>query len=245
VSRELASHLVSEPQFIATLADEVSEAIFSGPLRDRLKLSLVSLLSSRMQSHGEASALLQKVRQELSAPWRLTQGGELGAATDTRELINMAMQMHTEVSRAEETLLKTIKLAIDESKGRDKLDAARGGLAPYTGDAEIIPIPADLSAEERETVRSLLSALTQGARLLTEPQTPISADTIEGTLAAPASANGNGTAANDTDADHLQSGPSEQGLDAVSVGGLQGNGTGAQLQDDADDADGIDITAML
>ena len=164
VSNRIAERLVGDPNFITTLADEVSEAIFAGPMRGQLRAALCSVLGSRMKMHGEAVAALNKLRAEIMKPWRVEQGGELGAPTETRELVSMAMQMHAEVGRTEDALLKTIKLAIDESKGRDRATSDRGGLPVYTGDAEVIPIPTDISADEREVVRSLLSMLTNAPR---------------------------------------------------------------------------------
>lgn len=172
-ARQLATRLASDQGFVVQLADEVAEAIFSGPLRDRLRLGLVSLLSSRMTMHADAVALLSRIRKELSAPWRLEQGGALGAPTETKELVQMAMQMHAEVVKGEDALLRTIKLAIDEKKGSTDRDNARGGLQPYTGEAEIIPVPPDLSPGERETVRSLLTLITSTARAGTPPMVTI------------------------------------------------------------------------
>ena len=61
-------------------------------------------------------------------------------------------------------MLKTIKLAIDEQKGRAQMASERGGLQAYTGDAEVIPVPAELSSEEREIVRTLFVELTESVR---------------------------------------------------------------------------------
>ena len=163
----VAGALVQSPEFVATMADEVAEAIFSGPLRDRLKLALVTVLGARMKVHGEAHANLAALRAELSLPWRAQQGGKLGGPTPTEQLLAMASQAHNEVIKSEEAVLKTIKLAVDESKGRDDRAKPPGGLAPYTADAEgIIPIPENMTAEQRETVRELLVTLTRGARLI-------------------------------------------------------------------------------
>jgi len=162
----IAQSLVASPSFVTTLADEVAEAIFSGPLRDRLRLALTSVLGSRLAMHGESVALLARVRRELGAAWRIEQGGENGGPTETRDLVAMAMQASGEVAKGEDALLRTIKLAIDENKGRDGVALDRGGFKPYTGEAEVLPVPVDLSADEREAVRSLLATLTQGVRTL-------------------------------------------------------------------------------
>lgn len=127
--------------------------------RERLRASLAMLLTRRMDLHASALAHLQRVREELDQPWRVSSGGKDGEPTPTAHLVSMAGEAHHEVVRSEEALLKTIRLALEEGRQNKEALAALGGRPSFTGDAEAIPVPPELDAAERETVRSLLHLL--------------------------------------------------------------------------------------
>jgi hypothetical protein len=164
LAQRVAHELVSSPEFTYRMADEVAEAIFSGPFRDRLRTSLVTVLSARLEQHGKAVAALEKVRRELAQPWRLEQGGKDGGPTETGDLVAMGHLAVQDVRTAEELVLKAVKLAIDEAKGtEDKraghpLDGVR-----YTGKGEAIAVPAEIPAAQREIMRLLMDKIIQGS----------------------------------------------------------------------------------
>ena len=152
----IAERIISDPAMIRDVANEVQEAIFSGPLRDRFRLGLTALISRRMEMHGKAAAALDAVRAELSADWRVTQGGANGGPTPTKDLVAIASVLGNEVKSGEELLVKAVKLCLEEyrsNKGLNTLDA--GTLARYTGEGEVLPVPAELTATDRENMRTL------------------------------------------------------------------------------------------
>ena len=156
----LAEELVGNDDLVASLADEVGELIFSGPLRDRLRLALVSLLGSRLHLHARALARLERVGEELDQPWRVEAGGRDGEPTPTGALVSMAHEATGELRDAETTLLKAIKLAVEEARAfRDPLTGGFSSRPAFSGEAETIPVPPELPAQERENIRSLLTLL--------------------------------------------------------------------------------------
>ena len=183
----LAERIVSDPQVIRELAGEVSEAIFGSSLRDALRLSLVSVLTERLKSHGEATAALNQVRGELSQPWRTKQGGMNGQPTSTKDLLGMATVLGMEVRQGEELLLKTVKLAMEEWRSHQGAGAIEGGLPDrFSGSGEAIPIPATLSAGDRETCRTLwgmFDKAIEAKRVLTVTTTQV--DSVQTTCSVP------------------------------------------------------------
>lgn len=152
----IAQRIVEDPDVIREMAGEVAEAIFGSSLRDALRISLVSALSERLKAHGESLAALNAVRAELAQPWRMQQGGPNGTPTPTKDLLGMASVLGQEVKTGEELLLKTVKLAIEEWRSHKGAGAVEGGLPDrFTGDGERLPIPATLSPQDRETMRTL------------------------------------------------------------------------------------------
>lgn len=152
----IAERIVHDPDVIREMAGEVAEAIFGSSLRDALRISLVSVVSERLKAHGHAVNALNQVREELAQPWRTQQGGPNGTPTPTKDLLGMASVLNTEVKTGEELLLKTIKLAVEEWRSHKGAGAVEGGLPDrFTGDGERLPVPAQLSAQDRETIRTL------------------------------------------------------------------------------------------
>lgn len=152
----IAERIVHDPNVIREMAGEVAEAIFGSSLRDALRISLVSVVSERLKAHGHAVATLNQVREELAQPWRTTQGGPNGEPTPTKDLLGMASVLNTEVKTGEELLLKTIKVAVEEWRSHKGAGAIEGGLPDrFSGDGERLPVPAQLSAQDRETIRTL------------------------------------------------------------------------------------------
>lgn len=171
----LAREIVSDPDVIRELAGEVSEAIFSTSLRDKLRLSLIALITKRLHAHGEACAALDNVRAALGERWRTTQGGPNGAPTPTKDLVAMASVLGGEVKSGEELLLKTVKLAIEEWRSHKGQAVLEGGLDRYSGSAERLPVPDTLTAQDRETIRTLWGMFDRAVdrrRALTVDVTP-------------------------------------------------------------------------
>lgn len=160
----VAQQLLTDPTFAARLTDEVQDAIFAGPLRDRLRASLVGILAERLDMHGQATARLKRIHAELSQPWRLEAGGEGGTATPTKELVAMLGNALVEVRHGEDLVVKAVKLALDEQRTRVAAGQTEAPLdgARYSGKAEKLPVPEGISAGERETVRTLLGMLQKG-----------------------------------------------------------------------------------
>jgi hypothetical protein len=139
----------------------VAATIFSSSLRDQLRLALCSTLSARLELHGRAVAHLAALREELAQPWRASDGGKDGDPTPTPHLVAMAGEAHHEVVKTEEALLRAIKLASEEARDQKQTLDGLGSRPAFTGEAEVIPVPPELSPGERETVRSLLGLLRQ------------------------------------------------------------------------------------
>lgn len=156
----VAQQLLKDGHFVRRLADEAAHVIFTTSLRDQFRLALCSVLSARLELHGRAVASLQTLRAELDQPWRREAGGGPdGEPTPTPHLLGMAAQAHAEVTKAEDALLRAVKMAADEATKNKAAMAAFGGKPAFTGEAEAIPVPPSLSPAERETVRSLLGLL--------------------------------------------------------------------------------------
>lgn len=152
----MATRIVSDPRAIREMADEVQEAIFSGPLRDRFRLGLTALVARRLEMHGKAAAAMDAVRAELAEAWRLTRGGPNGAPTPTKDLVAIASVLGAEVKQGEELLIKTVKLCLEEWRTNKGLATLDGGLLDrYSGEGEVLPVPPELNAQDRETMRTL------------------------------------------------------------------------------------------
>lgn len=181
-----AARLVADPKFTGNVAD----AIMHGPLRDRLTLSVTALLEVRSRLHGEAVARLERVNAELSEDWRIKHGGPLGKETSTKDLLLMAQAAQQEVRATEELFMRAAKLAVDEMKGKDSSTlAVPGGLDHYSGSAEKLPVPADLTSAERETIRQLITALPAAlAKRRAAARTPleVAARVVDTAMPAPA-----------------------------------------------------------
>jgi len=159
----LGEKLLTDRAFVARLGEEVSEAIFAGPVKSDLRSILTHLLHTRMAMHGRAVGLLEAARKELSQPWRITAGGPNGLPTDTSDLVAVASAALAEVRTGEDLLLKTVKLAIDEGKSMREAGVTASGLDRYAGAEERIPVPPSLGSSEREAVRNLLELLGRSA----------------------------------------------------------------------------------
>ncbi len=161
-SISVAEALLGNRDFVDRLADETAEVIFSSSLRDQFRLALCSVLSARLELHGRAVASLQAIRKELDEPWRLAAGGgPNGEPTPTPHLLGMAAQAHAEVTKTEEALLKAIKMAASEARDNKAALTGLHGRPSFTGEAEVIPVPPELSPGEREICRGLLGLLTK------------------------------------------------------------------------------------
>jgi len=154
----LADRITGSPEFLDALAAEVQEHILgSGPVRQQVALAAAQVIQARMAIHADAVGRLARLSTELDEEWRLTQGGRDGGPTPTKDLIGMAMQAHAEITKAEEMVLKAARLALEERKVADSGPAPAG--YTFTGEAEAINIPADLSPADREGLRALMGNL--------------------------------------------------------------------------------------
>jgi len=111
-----------------------------------------------MAMHADAVGRLARIDQELEQPWRIEQGGPNGGATRTADLVAMHAATHNEIVKAEEMVLKAARLALDERKAQD---AAQAPAFSYSGEAEAIAIPTNLSPADREGLRALMGNLTK------------------------------------------------------------------------------------
>lgn len=169
LAAQVAEGLVENDGFVAALSDEVGELIFTSSLRDRLRLALCGALSKRLELVGRAHAQLALVQEELAEPWRLDAGGKGHGPTPTRDLVGMAGELHHQVTKGEEALMKTVKLALEEGRTHKERLGFLAGRPAFQGSpegGEIIDVPPELTSGERETVRGLLSMLKEemGAR---------------------------------------------------------------------------------
>jgi len=161
----LANHVRENPEYLAPIADDVSRAIISGPQRHLFSQGLCALIMSRLTMHANAVARLIAINQELQQPWRVSQGGQEGGPTPTKDLIALHAAANIEVGSAESLLLKAVKLAADEKKTEPGSARDLNPLDRYRGDGELLPgNPEELPPSQREIVRQLMGALAKGAR---------------------------------------------------------------------------------
>jgi len=156
---KLARRISSSAAFLDTLAAEVSDHILhAAPLRRQVALAAAQVIQARMAIHADAVGRLSAISDELGQPWRVDQGGSNGGPTPTKDLVAMAMQAHAEIVKAEEMVLKSAKLALEEQKAQD---SAKAPTFTFSGAAENIAIPKDLSPADREGLRALMGNLTK------------------------------------------------------------------------------------
>lgn len=177
-----AEELVTNDAFVSALADEASELLFSTHFRERLQVSLAQLLNQRLVVHAQAVSHLKTIREELSQPWRTTSGGPDGEPTPTPHLVAMAGEAHHEMVKAEDALFRTTRLLLEEQKQRGVLGAALNTRMGFTGEGEAIPVPPELDAGERETVRSLVHMLQREVQLRAERRRTIIDAQVQETL---------------------------------------------------------------
>lgn len=163
LTNNLIDELLRNPVFMSRAADEVGEAIFNGEGRARLRASLQTLLVTRMVAYGEAAALFERVQKELAQPWRLQQDAETGLPAATQDVVSMGHMLLAEMRTSEDLVIRGIKLALDEEKSRGELGGTEGPLdaTRFSGAAERVPIPADLTPQDREAVRNLITGLNR------------------------------------------------------------------------------------
>jgi hypothetical protein len=158
----VADRLTSHKAWVACIADEVGEAILSGPLRQRLSTLLTTMLYQRAKVHGQALGVLSGALEELQQEWRIVQGGDEGGPTDTDTLLRMVEKAGKLVHDSEQAVQRTIKLALDEQRlAADTADAL--GPALYQGTGERLDMPAGLTTGDRETIRNLFSLVGKAA----------------------------------------------------------------------------------
>ena len=154
----LSEEISGSAAFLDALSSEVADHLLSsGPLRQQVALAAAQIVQARMAIHADAAGRLARVTQELDEPWRIKQAGPGGKPTPTKDLLGMAAQAHAEIVKAEEMVLKAARLALDEQK-QAAVQRVVPGFA-YSGEAEAIPIPRDLSASDREGLRALVGNL--------------------------------------------------------------------------------------
>jgi len=159
LTQEVARQIADDPVFVQTLADDVANAIVGGPLRDKIRFALVSVIAARLELQGRAATRLAAINEELAEEWRVKQGGEHGGPTDTKELTFMASQALQEMKTGEDLVLRAAKLAIDEMKVPPSPHQRGNPLDAFSGDAENLDVPAEIPNAEKEIIRELLTNL--------------------------------------------------------------------------------------
>lgn len=156
----LSARVADSAGFLDALASECAEHILSAaPLRAQVAFAAAQMIQARVAIHADAVGRLSRVTSELDAEWRITAGGHAGRPTPTKDLLGIAMQAHAEVVKAEEMVLKAARLALDERKVDADAPTAPG--YTFSGAAETIAVPRDLSAADREGLRALMGNLQQ------------------------------------------------------------------------------------
>ena len=156
---KLARRITGSVAFLDAISDEVAEHILGmAPLRHQVALAAAQIIQARMAIHADAVGRLARVTRELEQPWRVEQGGPNGQPTPTKDLVLIHAAAHQEIVKAEEMVLKAAKLALDERKAADTNQVPT---FTYSGAAETIPIPRDLSPADREGLRALMGNLTK------------------------------------------------------------------------------------
>lgn len=166
------SDLLATPSFRAAATYDVAQAIFSTSARGALALSIQAMVATRINMHARAVADMEKVRQELLAPWRLEAGGKDGAPTPTSDLVSLASMLHQEVVKSEELVHKTLRMAMDE-QATTQGDNMIHGRPAFKGDAERIPVPPNLNPQDRDAVRTLLRSLGESLQRRAEVTAPL------------------------------------------------------------------------
>jgi len=158
--QRLSTRVADSAGFLDALANECAEYILSAaPLRTQVAFAAAQVVQARVAIHAKAVGRLARVSDQLDAPWRVEAGGHQGKPTPTKDLLGIAMQAHNEVVKAEELVLKAARLALDEQKAREETREIPG--YAFTGAAESIAIPRDLSAPDREALRALMGNLSK------------------------------------------------------------------------------------
>jgi hypothetical protein len=179
---KLARRIAGSAAFLDTLSSEVADHILhAAPLRTQIAFAAAQVIQARMAIHADAVGRLSAISDELGEDWRVLQGGPNGSATPTKDLVSMAMQAHAEIVKAEEMVLKSAKLALEEQKAQD---ATKAPTFAFSGAAETVAIPKDLSPADREGLRALMGNLTKyvdarrdAQEAITVPATPVIATT--------------------------------------------------------------------
>jgi len=163
----LSTRVADSAGFLDALASECAEHILSaGPLRAQVAFAAAQVIQARVRIHADAVSRLSRVADHLDEPWRVEAGGRNGKPTPTKDLLAIAMQSHAEIVKAEEIVIKAARLALDEQKAHNERAVAPG--FAYTGAAEGIAIPRNLSAPDREALRALMGNLEKHVRTTRE-----------------------------------------------------------------------------
>lgn len=180
---KIAERLLSDPDFIFRLADEVSDVLATGPIRDRVRLALGATVESRIALQGTALSQLSRAYEKLKEPWRLEQA-EQGGPVSTEMLLKVIGTLGQEVSRGEDLVLRAGRLILEEQRSR----AAQGlstvdATDRFKGGDDNIPLPPpDTTPEERENMRIMLSQVSE----LFARSTPARIIDAKATVSAPA-----------------------------------------------------------
>lgn len=161
---ELAERCAASPDFLDRLAGDVGAHLLGSGLRASLAASLGALLQTRMRLAGDAAALLARVDTQLSEPWRLEAGGEMGAPTSTRDLATIHATASAELDKATDAILRASKLAIDERRGLSGEATGDAPLDKYRGKRDALPLADALGPGERSIMLALMERLAERAR---------------------------------------------------------------------------------
>lgn len=144
----------TDPSLMDDISRRVGKALFSEEMRGKFIGGVLMLLQNRIGSYSTLENQRRKVTDELFTDERVKQGGKDGAPTDTATLIQMGRLARDNVADAEESLLRMVKLAIDDMK---KPETDRP-INIFTGKHETLVIP-DFSPKQREMIRRVASGV--------------------------------------------------------------------------------------
>jgi hypothetical protein len=181
-ARTLAERTASDPDFIFRLADEVSDVLATGPIRDRIRVALGAVIDARVEMQSRALAMLSRAYDELKEPWRMRQA-EAGGPVPTSRLLDVISTLATEVARGEDTIVRAGRLVLEEqrtrlSAGLSTVDAADR----FKGVGADVPLPpADSTPEAREDMRIMWNQLMRAFGRAQERRTISAQATVVGT----------------------------------------------------------------
>lgn len=156
---QLASEIIQHPEFLATAATGVASKMLAQDNKLRLHLVANQLLGRRLARLEAIEELEDRAIEQLMQPWRLEEGGDGGSETPTSELLSVLQTLSQQRTRAEDIVLRHLKMLMDEDKAPITKHGAAGD---YSGEVERSSLEdAGVSEEERKRIGNLLKLIDQ------------------------------------------------------------------------------------